>query len=98
MANDLTEAVARVRVEIEAAFPPGKDSYCAITRGDLRTILAALPTPEERQQINGAILCVEYVAADPASQRHPYRARVWQHCAATIRNYLTRTGGATDGN
>ncbi len=48
----LAEAVARVRVEIEAAFPPGEDSYCAIPRGDLRTILAALPTPEERAAIS----------------------------------------------
>lgn len=101
----LADALARVRALLEyrdtRMSHPAYDGEAVflggVTYRDLRTLLAALPTAEERQQINDAILCVDHVATDPASQRDPYRAHSWQHCAATIRNYLTRTGGATDG-
>jgi hypothetical protein len=80
MATDLTEAVARMEWLIDTGV------LSATWRVDLRTILAALPTPEERDSMDVAaqvMLATDYFDAD--SKR--------------LRNYLnrTRTGGATDG-
>lgn len=90
----LDDAVARVRVEIEAAFPPGEGSYCAIPRGDLRTILAALPTPEERALLETLADECKSVAS---KTREYFVREVYTARAAILRALLARTGGATDG-
>lgn len=89
-----------MRASIDAHAPDNGDDllvsgYTGRMRwGDLRTILAALPTPEERAALDTTIRVAESFTEGHAIA---WKKGIVRDKVKRARSYYTRTGGATDG-